>query len=86
MYTLLDDIKMAKRINDYITKNPTAHRKEIYNACITNERRAKYLRSKGLIALPPPMNKSKRWMMARKFKGMNGFKVRKENGIKQINI
>lgn len=81
MYTLLDDIKMAKRINDYITKNPTAHRKEIYTACFTNDKRAKYLRSKGLIALPPPMNKSKRWMMARKFKGINGSKVRTQNEL-----
>lgn len=67
MYTLLDDIKVAKKINDFMTENPTSCRKEIYKACHVNKRRAFDLRNQGLIYLPPPMTRGRRWVMAKKY-------------------
>jgi hypothetical protein len=67
MYTLLDDIKVAKKINDFITENPTSCRKEIYIACQVNKRRVFDLRNQGLIYLPPPMNRGRRWTMQKKY-------------------
>ena len=79
MYTLLDDIKVAKKINDFITNNPTACRKEIYRACKVNKKRASNLRDQGLIYLPPPMTRGRRWVMAKKYQSYMHGKTGQES-------
>jgi hypothetical protein len=54
MYTKLDDIKMAKKIMDYVEKNPTANRKKIIKYCFTNWRRLNQLEAEGYINILPP--------------------------------
>lgn len=54
MYTKLDDVNYAKKVNAYIKANPNATRKLITKDCITNAHRLKYLEEQGLITLPPP--------------------------------
>lgn len=60
MYTKLDDIKQADRVNAYIKANPNATRKLVMKDCITNPRRLKYLEQVGLITLPPPTPRGER--------------------------
>jgi hypothetical protein len=49
MYTKLDDQKHAKKINDYLIKNPMATQKEISINLLTNFYRIKYLVKQGLV-------------------------------------
>jgi len=53
MYTKLDDMKMAKKIMDYIEKNPTANRQEVMKYCFTNTRRINQLEAEGYINISP---------------------------------
>ena len=55
MYTKLDDMNMAKKILDYLEKNPTALRGQITRDCFTNMRRLKQLELEGYINIPPEM-------------------------------
>lgn len=55
MYTKLDDIKMSKKILDYIEKNPSALRGQITRDFFTNMRRLKQLESEGYINIPLEM-------------------------------
>ena len=49
MYTKLDDLRIAKKINDYLQLNPLATQKKICLELFTNEHRLKQLSIDGLI-------------------------------------
>ena len=55
MYTKLEDMNMAKKILDYLEKNPKALRGQITRDLFTNMRRLKQLESEGYINIPPEM-------------------------------
>ena len=55
MYTKLDDMKMAKKIQLYLEKNPSATRMNITKDCFTNMRRLKQLEADGYITIPAVM-------------------------------
>lgn len=75
MYTLLDDVKVAKKINDFMTERPGACRKEICIACNITKYRLHNLRNQGLIYLPPPITRGRRWMMAQKYRHLIQTKI-----------
>lgn len=52
MYTVLDDRKISKTINEYIRLNPTCSIKDIVQQCSTSRTRLKYLESHGYFTLP----------------------------------
>jgi hypothetical protein len=54
MYTELDNIKHAKKINDYLASNPKATRKSIERDCIVAPTRVRFLANAGYIKLPDP--------------------------------
>lgn len=49
MYTRLDDIKQANKINGYIQTHPNASKKDITMHLYTNHHRLTYLINEGLI-------------------------------------
>jgi hypothetical protein len=49
MYTKLDDLRIAKKINDYLQLNPLATQKNICSELFTNEHRLKQLSMNNLI-------------------------------------
>jgi hypothetical protein len=53
MYTKLEDMSMAKKVLDYLEKNPKALRGQITRDLFTNMRRLKQLESEGYINIPP---------------------------------
>ena len=75
MYTLLDDVKVAKKVNDFLTDRPGACRKEICVALNITKYRLHNLRNQGLIYLPPPVNRGRRWMMAEKYRHLIYTKI-----------
>jgi hypothetical protein len=49
MYTKLDDIKLAHKVNKAIQSNPTITKKDLCKLVITNWHRLNYLEQQGLI-------------------------------------
>lgn len=49
MYTRLDDIKHASKINGYIQTHPNANKQDITTHLYTNYHRLQYLINEGLI-------------------------------------
>ena len=51
MYTLLDDMRHAHKVNEILRSNPSITQKELCKKIITNWHRLKYLEQQGLITL-----------------------------------
>ena len=49
MYTKLDDMKLAHKVNEILQAQPSITQKELCNKLITNWHRLKYLEQQGLI-------------------------------------
>jgi len=51
MYTKLDDMRHAHKVNEILRSNPSMTQKELCKLIITNWHRLKYLEQQGLITL-----------------------------------
>ena len=51
MYTKLDDVKLAHKVNKAIQSNPSITKKELCKLLITNWHRLKYLEQQGYFIL-----------------------------------
>jgi hypothetical protein len=60
MYTKLDDLRIAKKINNYLQLNPQATQKAICMELYTNVHRLKQLESNNLINLQYTKRKLKK--------------------------
>lgn len=55
MYTMLDDQRQAKFINNFIANNPNCTVKDIIQNCVTNRTRLSNLEKQGYFTLPKPI-------------------------------